>query len=92
MCPHALVLAIIGYASLYSTMVGMLNFSSPFPNRLKTSSLFKSASGAAGKMGKVTAETSFKNVGAGAKFSLSGFKSSSPSLGGPFYVNKKIVR
>eukprot|EP00558_Chaetoceros_sp_UNC1202_P012281 CAMPEP_0197238606 /NCGR_PEP_ID=MMETSP1429-20130617/5117_1 /TAXON_ID=49237 /ORGANISM="Chaetoceros sp., Strain UNC1202" /LENGTH=75 /DNA_ID=CAMNT_0042697807 /DNA_START=82 /DNA_END=309 /DNA_ORIENTATION=+ len=59
---------------------------------LKTSSLFKSASGAAGKMGKVTAETSFKNVGAGAKFSLSGFKSSSPSLGGPFYVNKKIVR
>ena len=43
-------------------------------------------------MGKVVAEKSFKNVGAGSKFSLGGASSGVSSLSKPFYVNKKIVR
>jgi len=44
-------------------------------------------------MGKVTTEKSFKNVGAGAKFSFGGATSSPLSaLSKPFYVNKKMVR
>ncbi|GFH54723.1 predicted protein [Chaetoceros tenuissimus] len=61
-------------------------------NVSRTASLFASKQGV--KMGKVTAEKSFKNVGAGAKFSLgSGVSASSlASLSKPFNTIKKVVR